>query len=110
MKNYFGFKILRLSLSSNEQQNFGQSVNFSFSLRLVAWDIAFIFCYVASSLTSNSLVQVLLGLANSVTIGSKSRRNSDLNVLLHLSLGSLYVASNDSQGYGAGILTASNVQ
>jgi hypothetical protein len=54
---------------------------------------------------SNLLVQLLLDLASAVTLGSKSSRTWDHILLVHLRLGSLSVASYDSQGYGAGILT-----
>jgi hypothetical protein len=78
----------------------------------------------------NLLVQLLLGLARVVTLGSKSRRTHDHISLSHLrlpnleghvpvfisprnrvaqlypwALGSLYVASYDSQGSSGGILT-----
>jgi hypothetical protein len=78
----------------------------------------------------NFLVQLLLGLARAVTLGTKSRRTqtifycliwnspnlegqvpvfiSSRNRVAQLyprALGSLFVASHDSQGYGGGILT-----
>jgi hypothetical protein len=90
--------------------------------------------YVAPSLTKglvcDLLVQLLLCLARAVTLGSKSRRTYDHILLPHLrlpkpggprpriyspqeqgvpdippALGSLSVASYDSQGYGGSILT-----
>jgi hypothetical protein len=66
-------------------------------------------CYIAPSLTRrlvrNILVQVLLDLASAVTLGSKLGRTRDHILLPHSALGSLFVASYDSQGYGGGILT-----
>jgi hypothetical protein len=53
----------------------------------------------------NLLVQVLLDLASAVTLVSKSRRTRDHISLSHLRLGSLFIASHDSEGYGGGILT-----
>jgi hypothetical protein len=50
-------------------------------------------------------VHLLLGLANAVTIRSKSRRTRDHILLCHLRLGSLFVASYNSRGYGGGILS-----
>jgi hypothetical protein len=44
----------------------------------------------------NLLVQLLLGLARAVTLGSKSRRSLDHVLLSPLRLGSLSVASYDS--------------
>jgi hypothetical protein len=87
-------------------------------------------CYfVAPSLTRgrvcNLLVQLLLGLARAATLGSKSRRTHGHILLSHLrlpqvpvfisprnrvaelypqALGSLFIASYDSQGSGGGIL------
>jgi hypothetical protein len=56
-------------------------------------------------LVYNISVPLLLGLASAVTRRSKSRRTYDHVLLSHLRLGSLSVASYDSQGYGGGILT-----
>jgi hypothetical protein len=50
----------------------------------------------------NLLVPLLLCLATTVTLGSKSRRKFYLILPSHLRLGSLFV---DSQGYGGGILS-----
>jgi hypothetical protein len=90
--------------------------------------------YEAPSLTRgwvcNLLVQLLLGLARVVTLGSKSRRTHGHILLYHLwlpnlkgqvpvfifprnrvaplhprALGSLFVASYDSRGYGGGVLS-----
>jgi hypothetical protein len=46
----------------------------------------------------NLLVQLLLDLASSVTLGSKSRITCDWMLLSHLRLGSLFVTSYESQG------------
>jgi hypothetical protein len=91
---------------------------FSFWQSWVSW------CW-APSLTRgcvcNLLVQLLLGLARTVTLGSKSRRTHDHILLSYLrllprnkvaqlylrALGSLSVASYDSQGCDGGILTRS---
>jgi hypothetical protein len=48
----------------------------------------------------NLLVQMILGLTSAVTLVSKSRRSCDHILLSHLRLGSLSVASSDSQGHG----------
>jgi hypothetical protein len=53
----------------------------------------------------NLLVQLLLGLASTVALGSKSRRTWDHILLSHLKLSSLPVTSYNSQGYSGGILT-----
>jgi hypothetical protein len=70
------------------------------------------------------LVHLLLGLTRAITLGSKSHRNHDHVLLSHMrfpqsggpgsriyvpqkqggSVGFLFVASYDSQGYGGGIL------
>jgi hypothetical protein len=50
-------------------------------------------------------LQVLLGLVSAFALGSKSRRTSDYILLSHLRLGSLSVASNDSQACRGSILT-----
>jgi hypothetical protein len=98
------------------------------------WQLRVYWC-VAPSLTRwwicNLLVQLLLGLTRAVTLGSKSRRTHDHILLPHLrlpqpggsascylnsqgtgypsytprALGSLFVTSYDSLGYGEGILT-----
>jgi hypothetical protein len=77
---------------------------------------------VAPSLTRgwvcNLLVQLLLGLARAVTLGSKSRRTHDHILQSHLRLpqeqgdpvippgtGFPFITSYDSQRYGGGILT-----
>jgi hypothetical protein len=61
-----------------------------------------VFYYGASSLTrgrvSNLLLQVLLGLANAVTVGSTFRSTRDHILLSHLRLRSLFVARYDRQG------------
>jgi hypothetical protein len=58
----------------------------------------------------NLLVQVLLGFASAVTLGSKSRRTRDHILLSHFRLVFLFVASYDSQGYsGGGILTSERI-
>jgi hypothetical protein len=74
-------------------------------------------CYfVAPSLTRrrvcNLLVQLLLGLARAVTLGSKSRTTHGHILLSYLTLPQpggpgprIFVASYDSQGYAGGILT-----
>jgi hypothetical protein len=66
-------------------------------------------CCEAPSLTRkrvcNLFIQVLLGLASAFSLRFKSRRTRDRIVLSHLRLDSLSVASNDSQGYGGGILS-----
>jgi hypothetical protein len=65
---------------------------------------------VAPSLTRgrvcNLLVQLLLGLASAVTLGSKSHRTSDHTLLSLLGLDSLFVAFYDLQGYGGGMLVS----
>jgi hypothetical protein len=48
---------------------------------------------------------MLLGIVSAVALGSKFRRTHDHTLLSHLRLGSLSVASYDSQGYGGGILS-----
>jgi hypothetical protein len=53
----------------------------------------------------NLSVQLLLGIARIVTLRSKYHRSCDHILLSHLRLGSLFVASYDSQGCGGGILT-----
>jgi hypothetical protein len=78
----------------------------------------------------NLLVQLLLGLTRAITLGSKSHRTQDHILLSHLrlpnlegqisprnrvaqlyprALGSLFVASYDSQDYGGDILTRLHV-
>jgi hypothetical protein len=53
----------------------------------------------------NLLVQLLLGLASAVTLGSKSHTTRDQTLLSRFMLGSLSVASYVTQGYGGGILS-----
>jgi hypothetical protein len=53
----------------------------------------------------NLSIQLLLGLASAVTLGSKPLRTRDHILLSHLRLSSLSVASYYSQGYGGGIPT-----
>jgi hypothetical protein len=69
-----------------------------------------IFQYGAPSLTRgwvcNLLIRLLLALASAVTLGSKSSRTWDHILLFHLRLGSLSVASYDSQSYSGVILTS----
>jgi hypothetical protein len=53
--------------------------------------------------------QVLLGLASTATLRSKSRRIGDHILVSHLRLGPLFVTSYDSQGgYDGRILTRLN--
>jgi hypothetical protein len=54
---------------------------------------------------SNLIIQVLLGISSPVTLRPKSHRTLDHILLSHLRLGSLYVTSYISQGYGGGILS-----
>jgi hypothetical protein len=91
---------MRLSKSHYDRQSVGQSVlvsgahlghatNFSFSLKFPFRHLRV--CYfVAPSLTRgrvcNLLVQLLLGLARAVTLGSKSRRTHDHILLSNLRL------------------------
>jgi hypothetical protein len=53
----------------------------------------------------NLLVQLLRDLASVVTLRLRFPRTRDLILLSHLRLGSFFVASYDSQGYGGGIPT-----
>jgi hypothetical protein len=53
----------------------------------------------------NFAIQLLLGLATSVTLRSKSHRTRDCILLPHLGPGSLSVAPYDSKSYGGIILT-----
>jgi hypothetical protein len=53
---------------------------------------------------SNLLVQLPLGLASSVTLGSKSHKTHGLISLSHLRLSSFFVTSYDSHDYGGGVL------
>jgi hypothetical protein len=67
---------------------------------------AVFFCWAPSltrGLVCNLLVQVMLELTSSVPVGSKSHRILNHILLSHLKLGSLFVASYDSHGYGGGI-------
>jgi hypothetical protein len=53
----------------------------------------------------NLLLQVVLGLASAVSLGSKSSRTRHRILLFHLRMGPLSVASYESQGYDGGTLT-----
>jgi hypothetical protein len=65
---------------------------------------------VTRGLVCNLTTQVLLGFTSAVTLGSKSGRTEDHIILFHLRLGSLSVASYDSQDYGGGILTSLHIR
>jgi hypothetical protein len=86
----------------------GPETNFSLtSMEHIFRHLRFTSC-AAPSLTrgpvSHLYVQMLPGLASAVTLRSKTYRARDRILFSHLSLGSLSVASYDSQGYGAGTL------
>jgi hypothetical protein len=72
----------------------------------MATEFLFVCLFWGSSLrVCNLSVQLLLGVANVVTLRSKSRRTRSRILLSHLRLGALSVAFYDSQGYGGGILS-----
>jgi hypothetical protein len=126
---------LQVEIGVNLRPAVSRPVCFGVELPSGAHDQISVFCQFrvswseAPSLTRgwvcNLLVHLLLGLARAFTLGSKSRRTHDHILLSHMRLqvpifisprnrvaqlyprvlGSLFVASYDSQGYGGGILT-----
>jgi hypothetical protein len=85
------------------------ATNFYFSsMEIIFTHLRFIY-YEAPSLTRgrvcNLLVQLVQGLANALTLGSKSPRTPDHILLPHLRLGSRSVDSYVSQRNGGGILS-----
>jgi hypothetical protein len=71
----------------------------------IFWFSSFGAPFLTTGRVYNLLLQVLLGIARVVTVGSKLRNTRDHILLYHLRLGSLFVTSYDRQGYGGSILT-----
>jgi hypothetical protein len=90
------------------------ATNFSFtSMENMFRHIRFTSCggpSLASGRVCNLSVQLLQGLAIAVTARSKYRRTRDHILLFHLRLGSLSVASYNSQGCNGGILSSPHMR